>query len=469
MKNSLSLTEAKKALENKEISSEEIVKDTLSAIEKKDPEIHAYLRLNENALNEAKKADSSEKKLPLAGVPIAIKDNFLTKGLITTASSSVLENYIPQYDATVVKKLKNAGAIVIGKTNMDAWAHGSSTETSDFGITKNPWDLSRLPGGSSGGSGAAVSADMCLAAIGSETAGSVRGPAAWCGIVGLKPTYGRVSRYGVIAMGSSLDSPGPMTKSVSDAAILLEIIAGEDTNDSTTSPKNAEKYTSFLNKGVSGMKIAIAEDYLLPEMDKRVKEKIIQTAKVLEDLGADVDYVSTMDPRLAIGVYTIVQRSEVSSNLARYDGIRYGNKRDAFGEEAKRRIMLGTFALSAGYADKYYKKAQKVRSLFIKDFERIFATFDLLLAPTLPGPAPKIGVTEGQAMFGEMADMLAEPSSVAGLPGISIPCGFVDDLPVGLNIMGPQFAEGKVIQAAAAYEEVTEWHKIKPEMVADNR
>lgn len=467
MNNKLTLFETLKLLKNKKVSSEEVTRDTLDSIEKLEPKINAYVTVNEEALNSAKEKDKSEGGI-LNGVPFAIKDNFLTKGFRTTASSKVLDDYIPQYSATVVNKLIAEGAVLLGKTNMDAWAHGSSTETSDYGPTKNPWNLNHLPGGSSGGSAAAVVSDMCIFGIGSETAGSIRQPAAWSGCVGLKPTYGRVSRYGVIAMGSSLDSPGPMTKNVADSALLLEVLAGHDPNDATTSPLPTEKYTSYLDKGVTGLRMGIAKEYLLPEMRSEVKDLIIKAGKVLEGLGAKVDYVTTLDPKYALGVYTIVQRSEVSSNLGRYDGVRYGNDRTFFGAEAKRRIMLGTFALSAGYADKYYKKALKVRTLYIKDFENLFKTYDLIIGPTSPGPAQKLGATEGKAMFGEMEDLLVEPSTIAGLPGISIPCGFVDGLPIGLDVFGPQFSEGKVIQAAAAYEKATDWHKEKP-TILDSR
>ncbi len=463
MNNKYSLTEAKKLLENKKISSVELVSDCIKAIKKLDKYINAYITINPEALKNAKGWDKrkTSPRLPLKGIPIAIKDNFLTNGLKTTASSKVLENYIPQYSATVVNRLLNSGAIVLGKTNMDAWAHGSSTETSDFGVTKNPWNISHLPGGSSGGSAAAVVADLCIAAIGSETAGSVRQPAAWCGCVGLKPTYGRVSRYGVIAMGSSLDSPGPMTKNVSDSAVLLEVLAGKDLYDATTSSRPKEKYTNYLNKGVKGIKIGIAEEYLLPQMKDEIKKIIKDAGKVFESLGAKVEIIRTLNPEYAIGVYTVIQRSEVSSNLGRYDGTRYGQKRKYFGQEAKRRITLGTFALSAGYADKYYKKAQKVRTLYIKDFEKIFKNYDLIIGPTSPGPAQKLGASKGKAMFGEMEDILVEPSTIAGLPGISVPCGFVNGLPIGLDIFGPQFSESLIIQAASAFENETSWHKRK--------
>jgi len=463
MKNSLSLSEAKKLLDRRQISSEELTRDCLDSIRKLNKSLNAYITLNTNAIGDARKKDAkSNKKGKLNGIPLAIKDNFLTKGLRTTASSKVLDDYIPEYNATVVNKLLDEGAVILGKTNMDAWAHGSSTERSDYGPTRNPWNLKHVPGGSSGGSAAATVADMCIASIGSETAGSVRGPAAWCGCVGLKPTYGRVSRYGVVAMGSSLDSPGPITKTVADAATILEVLAGKDEYDATTSPRDSEKYSSFLEKGVKGLKIGIAEDYFFPEMDSRVKELIINASKILERNGAEVSFVKTLNPEFAIGVYTVIQRSEVSSNLARYDGIRYGNNRNYFGREAKRRVILGTFTLSSGYADKYYKKAQKVRTLYINDFERVFQKHDLIIGPTLPGPALKIGESENDPMFGEMADVLAEPSSIAGLPGISVPCGFVDGLPIGLDIIGPQFSEGLILQAANVYESDTKWHLAKP-------
>lgn len=470
MKNKLTLSAAQKALGAQEVTSSTLVEDCLMAIDKLNKHLNVFMTLNSKAQELAKKADSTKpsNKLPLRGIPLVIKDNFLTKGLRTTASSKVLDDYIPQYSATVVRLLESAGAIFLGKTNMDAWAHGSSTETSAYGATKNPWDINRLPGGSSGGSAAAVVADMCIGAIGSETAGSVRQPAAWSGCVGLKPTYGRVSRYGVIAMGSSLDSPGPMTKTVEDAAILLEVLAGRDVYDATSSLKPKEKYTSYLDKGVKGLKIGIAKEYLLPQMRKDVKELIKGAGKVFEKLGAKVGYVTTLDPEYAIGVYTVIQRSEVSSNLGRYDGIRYGNPRTYFGQEAKRRITLGTFSLSAGYAEKYYKKAQKVRTLYIKDFEKIFRKYDLVIGPTSPGPAQKLGATKGQAMFGEMEDVLVEPSTISGLPGISIPCGFVDGLPIGLNIFGPQFSEGLIIQAAAAYEKEARWYEKKPALNFDD-
>lgn len=459
MKNNLTLKESIKLLSDGSITSEDLVKYYLDRIQKENGKLNVYLTVNEKALELARsiKEKPSVSK-PLSGIPVAIKDIFLTKDFRTTASSKLLDGFLPPYSATVVKKLEAAGAIVLGKTNLDAWCHGSSTETSDYGPTLNPWKIDHLSGGSSGGSAAAVAADLAPVAIGTETAGSVRGPAAWCGIVGLKPTYGRVSRYGVIAMGSSLDCPGPLTKTVEDSAIMLNILAGNDLYDSTTSPAKTDDYNKDLDKGIKDLKIGLAEEYLLPQMDPRVKEITKNAAKILEKLGARIDLVKTLDPRYAISVYTVVQRSEVSSNLSRFDGIRFGETRDFFAQEAKRRIMLGTFTLSAGYQDRYYKKAQKVRTLFIKDFEKIFKKYDLLIGPTMPGPAPKLGVTEGAAMFGEMADVLTEPTSISGLPGISVPCGFVEGLPIGLNIFGPQFSEKLILNAANAYEKATTWH-----------
>lgn len=463
------LKEAIELLKKREVAPYDLVSGYLDLIDKYNRRLNVYLTLNPEAIRQSKKISSTpNKSKPLLGVPIAIKDIFLTKGLRTTAASKLLDDFIPQYSATVVTRLVDAGAIILGKTNLDAWCHGSSTEASDYGPTRNPWDLNRVAGGSSGGSAAAVSANLAIASLGTETAGSIRGPAAWCGIVGLKPSYGRVSRYGVIAMGSSLDCPGPLTKTVEDAAILLEVLAGKDEYDATTSYKKVDNYSKALGQGVKGFKIGLAEDYLLPKMDKRVKELIKQAAKVFERLGAVVDSVKTLDPKYAIPDYTVIQRSEVSSNLSRYDGIRFGYGREYFGEEAKRRIMLGTFTLSAGYQDRYYKKAQRVRTLFIKDFERIFQKYDLIIGPTMPGPAPQLGITKGKAMFGEMADVLTEPTSLAGLPGISVPCGFVDGMPIGLDIIGPSFFESKILQAAYAYEQDTHWHKQRPGMFVKN-
>jgi len=463
--NNLTIKNARKLFVDKKISSHDLVKYYLERIDKYDNKLNSYLTVNEKALEKSRNiCKPPDKNKPLLGIPIAIKDIFLSKKLRTTAASKLLDDYVPMYSATVVERLENAGAIILGKTNLDAWCHGSSTETSDYGPTLNPWNSRHLSGGSSGGSAAAVSADLCTAAIGTETAGSVRGPAAWCGVVGFKPTYGRVSRYGVIAMGSSLDSPGPITKSVEDASLLLRIIAGKDEYDATTSDISVDNYLNELKKKRKNLRIAFAKNYLLKNMDDRAKKAIIDTTKVFKKIGAEVREIITLDPRYAIGVYTIIQRSEVSSNLSRFDGIRFGKDRNYFGQEAKRRIMLGTFTLSSGYQDKYYKKAQKVRTLFINDFKRIFENFDLIITPTMPGPAPKIGATKNQAMFGEMADILSEAPSIAGLPSISVPCGFVDGLPIGLSIIGPQFSEKVILKAAYLYERFTDWKNFKPNL-----
>ncbi len=400
----------------------------------------------------------SQEKTPLAGAPLAVKDNICTKGVRTTASSTVLDTFKPAYNATIITKLSQAGASFVGKTNLDAWAHGSSTETSQYGRTLNPRNTAHLPGGSSGGSAAAVAADTCIAALGTETAGSIRQPAAWCGTVGLKPTYGRVSRSGIVAMASSTDSPGPITKTVADAALLLGYMAGHDPLDGTSSPKPLDDYTAALSRGVKGLKIGLVY-HDVAGLDI-VQPHIQKAAEVLTSLGAEVSLVTALDPHYAISVYTILQRAEVASNLARFDGIRYGNDRSFFGDEAKRRIMLGTFTLSKGHSDAYYTTAQKVRTLYRQDFARLFENYDVLLSATSPTFAKKIGATEGAAMFGELEDMLVEPSSITGLPGISVPC-YRDpetNLFVGLNIMAPFFREDVVLQVAQAYESATTWN-----------
>jgi aspartyl-tRNA(Asn)/glutamyl-tRNA(Gln) amidotransferase subunit A len=463
--NTLTLTRTIELLKTNKLSHKELYDDVFDAIKKKNPLLNAYLALDEKALEKAGKL----KNLPLAGVPVAVKDNFLTMGLETTASAKVLSGFKPPYESTVTERLKKSGGVVIGKTNMDAWAHGSSTETSDFGPTKNPHNTAHVPGGSSGGSAAAVASDMCIAALGSETAGSIRVPAAWCGIVGLKPTYGRVPRTGIVAMGSSLDSPGPMTKTVEDAALLLSIIAGKDPYDATSGNAVVHDYTKSLDKGIKGFRVGICYlDY--PDLKgTQVAKSVTEAGTLFEKLGATVDFIPLSDtlkpnsiitPDYAIGVYTVVQRSEVSSNLARYDGIRYGHDRSHFGAEAKRRIMLGTFTLSKGYADKYYIRAQQVRNMYVKNFHELFTKYDILISSATPGVALKFGESEGNPMFGELVDVLNEPSALAGLTGISIPC-YSDKkthLPLGLSIMADHWQEEKVLRAAYAYEKHTSWN-----------
>lgn len=466
--NQLTILDAKKGLKNKDFSSFDLTKACLDEIKKTDDKINAFVTVvEEEALKSAKEKDiliRDGQDLPLLGIPIAIKDNFSTRNIRTTASSKVLDNYIPPFDATVVTKLKEAGMVLVGKTNMDAWAHGSSTETSDYGASKNPWDIKKLPGGSSGGSAAAVAANQVIAAIGSETAGSIRQPASWCGVVGLKPTYGRVSRYGVIAMGSSLDSPGPITKTVKDSALILEVLAGKDELDATSSRSITSKYSEKLNVEMKSIRIGISSEYFIDGIDKEVEEKVKNAIKKLESMGGKIENIKLFDPKYAIDVYTIIQRSEVSSNLARYDGIRYGFGREKFAEEAKRRIMFGTYALSSGYYDQYYNKAQKVRTLIIEDFRKAFEKVDIIIAPTSPSLALPVGSTKDASMFGEIADVLVEPSSIAGLSGINIPVGFSKSgLPVGMQIIGPQFKEELVLSVANEYELNTqneEWRKI---------
>ncbi len=459
--NQLTVVQASEGLRKKDFSITELVTACLDKIKVTDKKIHAFLTLNEKALAQAKEMDKKWQDKPLWGIPFALKDNFLTEGIRTTASAKVLDDYIPQYNATVYQRLIDAGAILLGKTNMDAWAHGSSTETSDYGPTLNPRDTSRLPGGSSGGSAAAVAADMCIFAIGSETAGSIRQPSAWCGVTGFKPSYGRVSRYGVVAMASSTDSPGPITKTVEDAAEIMKVIAGPDKFDATTMPKPYEA-ADLQGSSLKGKKIALPREYLLKEMDSKVIQLVKAAAVEFVKLGAKVEETSLIDPEYAIGVYTIVQRSEVSSNLSRYDGIRYGAPRSAFSWQAKNRSLLGTFALSTGYYDQYYAKAQKVRTLILNDFDKLFNDFDFYIASTSPGPAQKLGAGKDNPMFGELEDKLVEASSIAGLPGLSLPCGFVDGLPIGLQLTGPQGSEAKILSAGEAYQQATKWHLEKP-------
>lgn len=453
---------------SKNFSSVEITKACLERTRKAEPKINAFVTVCEDeALEAAKHADkliSQGENRPLLGVPISVKDNFCTKGIRTTASSKVLDDFIPPYDATVVAHLKEAGAVIVGKTNLDAWAHGSSTETSDYGTTKNPWNIKHLPGGSSGGAAASVAADEVIAAIGSETAGSIRQPADWSGVVGLKPTYGRVSRYGVVAMASSLDCPGPISKVVEDSALILEVLAGQDPYDATTSPKPAQSYAAALDGNIRGLVVGVSDEYFEGVMDE-VKKAVTSAVKVLEKLGAKIKKIKLFPPEYTIAVYTILQRAEVSSNLARYDGIRFGNDRSNFGDEAKRRIMLGSYALSAGYYEQYYNKAQKVRTVIVKDFSEAFKRVQVIAAPTNPTTASPLGASFDNPMFGELSDALVEPSAIAGLPGINVPCGFSKEgLPIGFQIIGPQFSEKLILNIAGKYEKETEWHQRKPKL-----
>ena len=446
-----SLTQLLDLLKKKEVSNQELYGYFSRRVKKYDSELNSYLTLVDNPKPALKGS--------LLGAPIAFKDNFCTKGVKTTAASNVLKDFIPPYNATVVERLEQAGAVTQGKTNMDAWAHGSSTETSDFGPTKNPWDLKRVPGGSSGGAATAAAAYLTPAAIGSETAGSIRQPAAWCGVVGLKPTYGRVSRYGVIAMGSSFDCPGPITRTVEDAALLLQIIAGKDQFDATTSPAKVPDYLN-LSKKNRKLVIGIAEDYF-DGADIEVKKGVMAAIEILTKLGHKIKKIKLISPKYAISVYTIIQRAEVSSNLSRYDGIRFGNGREVFGEEAKRRIMLGTYTLSHGYYDAFYKKAQKVRTLLIDDYKRAFKEVDVIIAPTTPMTALKLGEFKKYPFFGEVMDVFNEPAAITGIPAINIPVGLTkSSLPIGLQIMGNYFQEDIILDLAAQFERETDFFGI---------
>ena len=436
-----SVTELLELISAKKASLAEVNELYLSRSIKYNKKLNAYVSINESAAVDT--------------LQIAIKDNHCTKGIRTTASSRVLDQFVPEYESTVTSRLLESSISTLGKTNMDAWAHGSSTETSDYGPSMNPWDVTKMPGGSSGGSAVVVAAGLSVAAIGSETAGSIRLPASWCGVVGLKPTYGRVSRYGVVAMGSSLDCPGPMTRTVEDAAHLLQIIAGHDPYDATSSDRPVEDYKTMMKRGRK-FTLGIPHEYL-EGVPNDIKRNLLETFKIFESLGHTVKYIHLLNPTYSISDYTIIQRAEVSSNLARYDGIRYGGGRELMGQEAKRRIMLGTYTLAHGYYDAYYKKAQKVRTLIIQNFEEAFKDVDLIIGPTTPITAMTLGESAKYPFFGELMDRLAEPSSMAGLPAISIPIGLDNmDMPIGLQIIGPQFAEGLILDLAYQYERETD-------------
>jgi len=480
----LTIHETHNLLKKKSFSAEELTKSLLKRIEKIEPAVKAYITLTpEQALNEARNADrmiSRGEMTPLTGIPLAIKDIISTKGTITTCASKILENYLPIYDATVLGKLKAAGAITLGKSNMDEFAMGSSTENSYFGPSKNPWDLTTTPGGSSGGSAAAVAADECLGSLGTDTGGSIRQPATFCGVVGLKPTYGRVSRFGLIAFGSSLDQIGPLTKDVHDAALLMNVIAGYDPKDSTSVDIDAPDYTSFLKETLADITIGVPKEYFIEGIDPDVEISADKAIKVMKGLGAKIVKISLPHTEYALPVYYLIAPAEASSNLARYDGVKYGyrssndanlitmykrTRSEGFGTEVKRRIMLGTYALSAGYYDAYYKKASQVRTLIKTDFEKAFQKCDVILTPTSPTPAFKIGEKIADPLQMYLSDVFTIPGNLAGIPAISIPCGFSrSGLPIGLQIMARHFAEGNLFQTAYAYEKSTEWHLKKPNL-----
>ena len=470
----LTVKRFREGLENKEFSAYEIIKALFDYIDLRDKEVDAYLTLNrDNALEAAAKVDvavaEGRELPPLAGVPLAIKDNMLIEGLPATAGSKILEHYIAAYDATVIKKLKNAGAIFLGKTNLDEFAMGSSTENSAFKITKNPHDLTRVPGGSSGGSAAAVASHMAVAALGSDTGGSIREPAAFCGVVGMKPTYGAVSRYGLIAMASSLDQIGPIAKTVEDAAILFKQIAGHDPNDATSAP-DIVYGDDLLNPSLEKMReltIGVPEEYFVPGMDEEVANAVQGAVKEFESLKVRVKKISLPHTKHALSVYYIIMPAEVSTNLSRFDGIRYGDRAKAenlmdlyyrdrgagFGPEPKRRIILGTFVLSAGYYDAYYAKAQKVRALIKKDFNEAFKSVDVILTPVAPTPAFKIGEKTDDPLQMYLSDIFTIPVNLAGLPGISIPVnGREGKLPIGFQLIGKPWREADILGLGMFYE-----------------
>lgn len=442
---SLTLIQTIEALKNKDFSEEELNNAYLERIEKFNPKLNAYLFVNK---------DNTK-------LPAAIKDVISTRGIPTTASSKILEGYVPPYDATVITNLAAQGVGIIGKTNNDEFAMGSSGENSAYGPTKNPWDLTKVPGGSSSGSAVAVSADLCVFALGSDTGGSIRQPTSLCGIVGLKPTYGRVSRYGLISMASSLDQIGPMTKCVEDATLVLGWISGVDRLDSNCTDK---KWEIGGIRGIRGIRVGVPKEYFGEGLDKGVEKLIRDTINKLEDLGAEAMEISLPNTEYGVATYYIIMSSEVSTNLARFDGIRFGGSREKFGPEPKRRIMLGTYSLSSGYYDEYYSKAAKVRTLIKQDFDKAFEKVDVVIGPVSPTTSWNFGLKTTNPLQMYLSDAYTIPASLAGIPGLSVPCGFSDGLPVGLQILGKHWDEETILRVGYAYEQSTQWHKEKPKL-----
>ncbi len=479
----LTIHDMQELLVSREVSAVELVRSVFDRIRRLDGQVMAYTTLaEETALKQAEAVDrlraAGTPLPPLAGIPLAIKDVICTQGVRTTCASKILEPYVPPYDATVIRRLKAQEAILLGKTNMDEFAMGSSTENSAFFRTRNPWALDYVPGGSSGGSAAAVAADLCAASLGSDTGGSIRQPASFCGIAGLKPTYGRVSRYGLVAFASSLDQIGPFTKDIRDSAMMLHAIAGHDPRDSTSADLPVPDYGAALTGDVRGVRIGIPDDYFVEGMDPEVEAAVWTAIQTLEKLGGRQEKVSLPHTPYAIATYYLVATAEASSNLARYDGVRYGyrtskpadllemyqqSRREGFGPEVKRRIMLGTYALSAGYYDAYYLKAQKVRTLIRRDFERAFETCEVIVTPTSPTPPFKFGEKMDDPLQMYLSDIFTISVNLAGLPGISIPCGFTKaGLPIGLQLIGKPFDEATILKVAHAYEQATDWHRRRP-------
>jgi|YelNatPaOPRAMG01_1025707.scaffolds.fasta_scaffold00484_29 aspartyl-tRNA(Asn)/glutamyl-tRNA(Gln) amidotransferase subunit A len=470
----LTIHETRDRLRRGDITARQVTQAVLDRIAAVDGKVQAYLWLNpDDALRQAAAADVTK---PLGGIPVALKDVINVTGQPCTCASKILQGYIAPYDAFVVRQLKAAGAVLLGRTNMDEFAMGSSTENSSWGTTRNPWDLARIPGGSSGGSAAAVAADEAIAALGSDTGGSIRQPAALCGCVGFKPTYGRVSRYGLVAFASSLDQIGPLTKDVRDCAMLLNVLAGHDALDSTSVPRPVPDYTAALGQDVKGLRIGLPKEYFIPGLDQEVEATVRAAVRQLESLGAEVVEISLPHSEYAVAVYYLIATAEASANLARFDGVRYGlrvagddvndlygNTRGAgFGPEVKRRIILGTYALSAGYYDAYYLRAQKVRTLIRQDFATAFQKCDVIVTPTTPEVAFKAGEKSADPLKMYLSDIFTISVNLAGICGISVPCGFVRKLPVGLQIIGPAFGEESVLRVAHAYEQATAWHKERP-------
>jgi aspartyl-tRNA(Asn)/glutamyl-tRNA(Gln) amidotransferase subunit A len=478
----ITIHEASRLLKEKKISSVELTGDYLERIRQVEPKVRAFVTVtDELALEQARQADeliSAGKGGPLTGIPIAIKDIICTKGVRTTCSSKMLENFVPPYDAMVMEKLNACGVVMVGKANMDEFAMGSSTENSALFVTHNPWDLSRVPGGSSGGSAVAVAAGEAVCALGSDTGGSIRQPAGFCSVVGLKPTYGRVSRYGLVAFASSLDQIGPLTQDVTDCALVMNAIAGHDKRDSTSVPERVPDYTQCLKTGLKGLCLGIPKEYYVEGMQPEVAAAMQAAIKKLEELGATIEEVSLPHTPYSLAVYYIIAPSEASANLARYDGVKYGfsykgntmwesmekTREYGFGPEVKRRIMIGTYALSAGYYDAWYLKAQKVRTLIRREFDAVFEKYDALITPTSPTVPFKIGEKTDDPLAMYLSDVCTLPINIAGVPAISVPAGFADGLPIGMQIIGKHFREETLLKVAYAYEQATEWHKRRAEV-----
>jgi aspartyl-tRNA(Asn)/glutamyl-tRNA(Gln) amidotransferase subunit A len=481
----LTISEVRDLLVRNEISVEELVRSIYGRIRAVEGKVRAFVTMTEEramqmAIEAQQKIRLGEQKTgSLLGVPLAIKDNICTRGTLTSCSSKILSNFVPPYESTVTSRLIEQGYILSGKTNMDEFAMGSSTENSGFHVTRNPWDPERIPGGSSGGSAAAVAADECIAALGSDTGGSIRQPAGFCGVVGLKPTYGRVSRYGLVAFASSLDQIGTLTKDVKDSALLMNVISGHDPLDSTSAPLPVPDFTAALGKEVKGIKLGVPKEYFIEGIEKEVAASVRDAIRKLEDLGAIPVEISLPHTDYAIAAYYILATSEASSNLARYDGVKYGfraegkdlmdmyrnTRAQGFGAEVKRRIMLGTYALSSGYYEAYYRKAQQVRTLIKQDFERAFQEVDAIVTPTSPTVAFKVGEKSADPLQMYLSDIFTISVNLAGVPGISIPCGFArDNLPIGFQLIGKHFDEESLLKVAYAYEQATEWHKRRPNL-----